>query len=132
MRVIQEFKAFAMRGNVVDLAVGVVIGAAFGRIVSALVDTIVMPVLGMVTSGQNFSDLSLTLGHTLSGSPVLLRYGVFIQSVVDFLLVALVVFMALKALNRLMTPVPVAAPPPAPPRSEILLEEIRDLLKSGR
>ena len=131
MRVINEFKAFAMRGSVVDLAVGVVIGAAFGRIVSALVDTIVMPVLGMVTSGQNFSDLSLTLGHTLSGAPVLVKYGIFIQSVVDFLLVALVVFMALTALNRLLTPVPgVAVAPPPPARAEVLLEEIRDLLKS--
>jgi large conductance mechanosensitive channel len=134
MRVVDEFKAFAMRGNVIDLAVGVVIGAAFGKIVSALVDAIVMPALGMVTSGQNFSDLALTLGLDANGAPVLLKYGVFLQSVVDFLLVALVIFLAVKAINRLMAPpaAPTTAAPPAPPpptREEQLLTEIRDLLR---
>ena len=135
MRFVDEFKAFAMRGNVIDLAVGVVIGAAFGKIVSALVDAIVMPALGMVTSGQNFSELALTLGVDAKGAPVLLKYGVFLQSVVDFLLVALVIFLAVKAINRLMAPpaAPTAAaappPPPAPTREEQLLTEIRDLLR---
>ncbi len=135
MRFIDEFKAFAMRGNVIDLAVGVVIGAAFGKIVSALVDAIVMPALGMVTSGQNFSDLALTLGVDGKGAPVLLKYGVFLQSVLDFLLVALVIFVAVKAINRLVAPPPKPAAPPAPPepsREEQLLAEIRDLLKQDR
>jgi large conductance mechanosensitive channel len=135
MRFVDEFKAFAMRGNVIDLAVGVVIGAAFGKIVSALVDAIVMPALGMVTSGQNFSELALTLGLDAKGAPVLLKYGVFLQSVVDFLLVALVIFLAVKAINRMVAPtaapaVPAATPvPPAPSREEQLLTEIRDLLR---
>ena len=135
MRFMDEFKAFAMRGNVIDLAVGVVIGAAFGKIVSALVDAIVMPALGMVTSGQNFSDLAFTLGVDAKGAPVLLKYGVFLQAVVDFLLVAFVIFIAVKAINRLMAPppkpeVPAAPPgPPMPSREEQLLTEIRDLLR---
>jgi len=135
MRFVDEFKAFAMRGNVIDLAVGVVIGAAFGKIVSALVDSIVMPALGMVTSGQNFSELALTLGLDAKGAPVLLKYGVFLQAVVDFLLVALVIFLAVKAINRLVAPpaapAVAAAPPvpPAPSREEQLLTEIRDLLR---
>ncbi len=135
MRFIDEFKAFAMRGNVIDLAVGVVIGAAFGKIVSALVDAIVMPALGMVTSGQNFSDLAVTLGVDGKGAPVLLKYGVFLQAVLDFLLVALVIFVAVKAINRLVAPPPKPAAPPAPPepsREEQLLAEIRDLLKQDR
>lgn len=132
MRFVDEFKAFAMRGNVIDLAVGVVIGAAFGKIVSALVDAVVMPALGMVTSGQNFSDLAITLGVDGKGAPVLLKYGVFLQAVVDFLLVAFVIFLAVKAINRLMAPPPKAeaAPvPAAPSREEQLLTEIRDLLR---
>ena len=134
MRFVDEFKAFAMRGNVIDLAVGVVIGAAFGKIVSALVDAMIMPALGMVTSGQNFSELALTLGLDANGAPVLLKYGVFLQSVVDFLLVALVIFLAVKAINRLVAPpaAPTTAAPPAPPpptREEQLLTEIRDLLR---
>lgn len=133
MSFIDEFKAFAVRGNVIDLAVGVVIGAAFGKIVSALVDAIVMPALGMVTSGQNFSDLAVALGTDAKGAPVLLKYGVFLQSVVDFLLVALVIFLAVKAINRLVAPPAkpaAAAAPPAPSREEQLLTEIRDLLRS--
>ena len=131
MRFIDEFKSFAMRGNVIDVAVGVVIGAAFGRIVSALVDAIVMPLLGQITSGQDFSDLAVPLGTSADGTPVLLKYGVFIQAVVDFLLVALVIFVAVRAINRLVAPPANPAPPPAPApsREEQLLAEIRDLLK---
>ena len=132
MSFMSEFKSFAMRGNVIDLAVGVVIGAAFGRIVSSLVDAIVMPLLGQVTSGRNFSDLAVTLGTSADGTPVLLKYGLFVQSVVDFLLVAFVIFVAVRAINRLLAPPPApAAPaaPAAPPRQEQLLEEIRDLLR---
>ena len=133
MSFVAEFKSFAMRGNVIDLAVGVVIGAAFGRIVSSLVDAIVMPLLGQVTSGRNFSDLAVTLGTAADGTPVLLKYGLFVQSVVDFLLVAFVIFVAVRAINRLLAPPPAPAAsvaPAAPPRQEQLLEEIRELLKS--
>ena len=124
-----EFKEFAMKGNVVDLAVGVVIGAAFGKIVSSLVENVVMPVVGLLTGGVNFSTLAVTIGSSAKGEPVLLKYGAFIQSVVDFLIVAFVIFLAIKAINRLKKPAPVvvaAAPPP--PRQEVLLEEIRNLL----
>ncbi len=124
-----EFKEFAMKGNVVDLAVGVVIGAAFGKIVSSLVENVVMPVVGLLTGGVNFSTLAVTIGSSAKGEPVLLKYGAFIQSVVDFLIVAFVIFLAIKAINRLKKPAPVvvAAVPP-PPRQEVLLEEIRNLL----
>jgi large conductance mechanosensitive channel len=126
----KEFKEFAMRGNVIDLAVGVVIGAAFGKIVSALVDSVVMPALGVLTSGQNFSDLATQIGTNDKGEAVLLKYGLFVQSIIDFVLVALVIFMAIKAINRLKTPPPAApAAPPAPTKEEVLLTEIRDLLK---
>lgn len=124
----KEFKEFAMKGNVVDLAVGVVIGAAFGKIVSSLVDALIMPLIGVMTSGQNFSDLAVQIGANDKGEPVLLKYGAFIQSLLDFLIIAFVIFLAIKAINRLKSPPPPAAPP-APPKSELLLEEIRDLLK---
>lgn len=125
-----EFKEFAMKGNVVDLAVGVVIGGAFGKIVSSLVDNVVMPVIGKLLGGVNFSDLAISLGMAPDGkTAVLLKYGAFIQSVVDFLIIAFVIFLAIKGLNALKRPAPaapVAAPPP--PRQEVLLEEIRNLL----
>jgi large conductance mechanosensitive channel len=125
-----EFKAFAMRGNVVDLAVGVVIGGAFGRIVSSLVEAILMPVVGLLTAGADFSKLALTIGANAKGEPVLLRYGAFCQSVVDFVIVAFVIFMVVKAINKLQTPPAAAAPAaaPAPSSEQVLLTEIRDLL----
>jgi large conductance mechanosensitive channel len=126
-----EFKEFAMKGNVVDLAVGVIIGAAFGKIVSSLVGDIVMPALGRMIGGINFSDLAVSLGKDPTGKEVLVKYGSFLQTIFDFLIIALVLFIAIKGINRLKTPPAVAeapAPPPAPPRSEVLLEEIRDLL----
>jgi len=122
-----EFKEFAMRGNVIDLAVGVVIGAAFGKIVSALVEGVIMPVVGILTAGNDFSKLAVQIGQNGKGEPLLLRYGVFIQSITDFLIIAFVIFLAIRAINRLKKP-PVAAAPPAPPRQEVLLEEIRNLL----
>ncbi len=123
-----EFKEFAMKGNVVDLAVGVIIGGAFGKIVSSFVGDVVMPALGVVIGGVNFSDLALTLGTGADGkTPVLLKYGAFLQAMFDFLVIALVIFVAIRALNRLKKPDP-AAPPAPPPRSEQLLEEIRNLL----
>jgi len=125
-----EFKQFAVKGNVVDLAVGVVIGAAFGKIISALVENVIMPPLGLALSGVNFSDLALTLATDPSGKPVLLKYGAFIQSVLDFAIIALVLFVAIKGINRLKEPA-VAVEPAAsaePGRQEVLLQEIRDLL----
>jgi large conductance mechanosensitive channel len=121
-----EFKEFAMKGNVVDLAVGVIIGAAFGKIVSSLVGDLVMPALGKVIGGVNFSDLALSLGADPTGKEVLIRYGAFIQTMFDFCVIALVLFMCIKGINRLKKPTEATAAPP--PRSEVLLEEIRDLL----
>jgi len=129
MGIAAEFKAFAMRGNVVDLAVGVIIGGAFGKIVSSCVEAILMPVIGLLTAGSDFSKLALTIGQNAKGEPVLLRYGAFCQSVLDFLIIAFVLFLALKAINRLQTPpAPAPAADPVPSKEEVLLTEIRDLL----
>jgi large conductance mechanosensitive channel len=127
MSLISEFKEFAMRGNVVDMAVGVVIGTAFGKIVSSLVDGVVMPALGMLIGGANFSDLVWTLGTDPNGEPVVIKYGAFIQTIVDFLIIAAAIFVALKAINRLKRPREPAAPA-APPADVALLTEIRDLM----
>ena len=131
MSLASEFREFAMKGNVVDMAVGVIIGAAFGKIVSSLVENVIMPPLGMALSGVNFSDLGWTIGTAPDGKAVLLKYGAFIQTILDFVIIAFVLFMALKGINRLKKPAVPApgAPPPPPPREEVLLEEIRDLLK---
>lgn len=135
MSMLKEFREFAMRGNVVDLAVGVIIGGAFGKIVSSLVGDIFMPVLGVLTGGINFSNMAVTLKSPIDQLPaVQLAYGKFIQASVDFLIVAIAVFFFVKLLNRLkqkQEAAPAApAPPPAPTPSEALLTEIRDLLKS--
>jgi large conductance mechanosensitive channel len=124
-----EFKEFAMKGNVIDLAVGVVIGAAFGKIVAALVADIIMPPIGLIVGGINFTDLAIKLGLDPAGKPVLLKYGDFGQTVLEFLIVAFVIFMMIKAINSLKRPpppAPVVAPPPT--KEEVLLTEIRDLL----
>jgi large conductance mechanosensitive channel len=124
-----EFKEFAMRGNVIDLAVGVVIGGAFGKIVSSLVENVIMPVVGLLTGGVNFSTLAVTIATNAKGEPVLLKYGAFIQAIVDFAIVAFVIFIAIKGINSLKKPAPAAAAAPPPPsRQEVLLEEIRNLL----
>ena len=129
MGLASEFKEFAMKGNVVDLAVGVIIGAAFGKIVSSLVGDVIMPPLGKVIGGVNFSDLAFNMGLDPAGKAVLIKYGSFLQTLFDFVIIALVLFMCIKGINKLKKPVPVVAPPPPPPpRSELLLEEIRDLL----
>jgi large conductance mechanosensitive channel len=125
-----EFKEFAMKGNVVDLAVGVIIGAAFGKIVSSMVGDVFMPMLGKLIGGVNFSDLAIGLGKDPAGKDVLVKYGAFIQTIFDFIIIAFVLFATIKFINRLKkphAPPPEAAPPP-PPKSEVLLEEIRDLL----
>lgn len=124
-----EFKEFAMKGNVVDLAVGVIIGGAFGKIVSSFVGDIVMPLLGKIVGGVDFSSLGASLGMAADGkTEIMLKYGVFLQTVFDFLIVAFAIFMAIKAMNKLKKPAP-GAPPPPPPATEVLLGEIRDLLK---
>ena len=122
-----DFKEFAMKGNVVDMAVGVIVGAAFGRIVSSLVENVIMPPLGMALSGVNFSELATQIGTGPDGKAILLKYGLFLQSVLDFVIIAFVLFLAIRGLNRLKKP-PAAAAPAAPPRQEVLLEEIRNLL----
>ena len=128
MSLMTEFKEFAMRGNVVDMAVGVVIGGAFGKIVSSFVGDIVMPLLGKLVGGVSFTDLAVDLGTSPAGEPVLLKYGAFLQAAFDFLIIAAAIFMAVKAINRLKTPPPPAVAPP-PPADVQLLTEIRDLLK---
>ena len=130
MSIVQEFKSFIMRGNVVDLAVGVVIGTAFGKIVSSLVDAVIMPVVGVLTSGVNFSDLGFILRAAGPDTPaVIIAYGKFIQSCLDFFIVGMVIFMVIKTMNRFM---PKPAPAPKGPSQEELLTQIRDLLKSKK
>ena len=128
MRVIQEFKEFAMKGNVLDMAVGVVIGGAFGKVVSSFVGDVVMPLLGKVVGGVDFGKLALTIGTSAAGEPLLLKYGAFLQAAFDFLIITAAIFMAIKAINKLKTPPP-PAEAPAPPADVALLTEIRDLLK---
>lgn len=130
MSLISEFKQFAMRGNVVDLAVGVVIGAAFGKIVSALVSGIIMPVVGVLVGGVNFADLAITLKQGAEGAePVSLQYGLFVQSMVDFVIIAFAIFIAIKLMNKLQRKQEQAPPAPAEPSAEVkLLTEIRDAL----
>jgi large conductance mechanosensitive channel len=127
MGLAKEFREFAMKGNVIDMAVGVIIGAAFGKIVTSLVEDVIMPPLGHIIGGVNFADLSLALGTDPTGKEVILKYGNFLQITFQFLIVAMVLFMVIRTLNKLKKPDP-AAPPPPPARQEVLLEEIRDLL----
>lgn len=132
MSILSEFKAFAVKGNVVDMAVGIIIGAAFGKIVSSFVGDVVMPPLGVLIGGVDFSDLAIVLkaaeGDTAA---VTLAYGKFIQSVIDFLIVAFAIFMGVKVLNKLKREEAAApAEPPAPTKEQELLSEIRDLLKN--
>ncbi len=129
MSIASEFKEFAMKGNVIDLAVGVIVGAAFGKIVSSFVADVVMPPLGILIGGVNFTDLAANLGTDPKGAPVLLRYGNFLQSIFDFVIIAFVLFIAIRGINVLKKPPADAAAPAAPPRQEVLLEEIRDALR---
>jgi large conductance mechanosensitive channel len=126
MIMMKEFKEFAMKGNVVDLAVGVIIGGAFGKIVSSLVEDVIMPLVGTMLGGLNFAGLTLKIGEAT------LKYGKFLQTCVDFLIIACAIFIAVKLINRLKRGEPAApAAPAVPPRQEVLLEEIRDLLKKS-
>lgn len=140
MGMLREFKEFAVKGNVIDLAVGVIIGAAFGKIVSSLVNDIIMPPIGLILGGKEFDRLRVMLkeetineaGETIAA--VTLNYGSFIQNVVDFIIVAFVIFMAIRTVNKLnrkeeAKPTP---PPVTPPKEEMLLTEIRDLIKMNK
>lgn len=126
MSLASEFKEFVNRGNVMDLAVGVIIGGAFGKIVSSLVEDVLMPVIGLVSGGINFSALAVGT----QAVPDLLKYGKFVQSVIDFLIVAFVIFMLVRSINSMRKPAE-AAPAPGPTADQKLLTEIRDLLARG-
>jgi large conductance mechanosensitive channel len=139
MGMLKEFREFAVKGSVVDLAVGVIIGAAFGKIVNSLVADVIMPPIGLLLGGVDFSSFAVVLKPASvdaagkAVAPVLLKYGVFINTIIEFAIVAFAVFLLVKAINaaRREQPAP-PPPPPAPPREEILLAEIRDLLRAGR
>ena len=140
MSIGKEFKEFAMRGNVVDMAVGIIIGAAFGKIITSFVTDVLMPPLGMIVGGTDFSSLKIMLSEpVISGGKVVapgasLNYGNFIQVTVDFLIIAFAIFMMVKMMNKFMKKSDVPAAPPAPPepsKEELLLTEIRDLLKKN-
>ena len=136
MSMMSEFKTFAMRGNVIDLAVGVIIGAAFGKIVSSLVNDVIMPPIGLILGQVDFSNLFLNLHGSYNtvkeaeaaGAPII-KYGVFVNNVIDFMIVAFVIFLLVRAINQLQKKKE-AAPPPAPTTTEKLLAEIRDELKA--
>jgi large conductance mechanosensitive channel len=131
MGMLKEFKEFAVKGNVVDMAVGIIIGVAFGKIVSSFVSDVVMPPLGMLIGGVDFTDLAVTLKAAEEGAEaVTLKYGAFIQTIFDFIIVAFAIFIAVEVINRLKRKEEIAptAPPP-PSNEEKLLTEIRDLLK---
>jgi large conductance mechanosensitive channel len=132
MKIVDEFKQFAVKGNVVDMAVGVIIGAAFGKIVSSLVADVVMPPLGVLIGGIDFSHFQLVLREAVGPDQpaVTLKYGVFLQAIFDFTIVAIAVFALIKIINTLRRKEEAKpAAPPEPPKQEVLLTEIRDLLK---
>ena len=127
MSIVREFREFAVKGNVVDLAVGVIIGAAFGKIVASVVGDVVMPLVGVLIGGFDFKGLAVQIGDAK------IQYGNFLQNVVDFIIIAWAIFLAVKVINRLKrSEEDKPAAPPTPPRQEQLLEEIRDLLKRGQ
>ena len=132
MSMMTEFRDFAMRGNVVDMAVGIVIGGAFGKIVSSFVADVLMPPIGLALGGVDFSDLALTLKEASGDvAAVTLNYGAFIQTVIDFVIIAFAIFMVVKAMNNLKKKEEAAPPPPPKPSEEVtLLTEIRDLMKN--
>ncbi len=128
MSILKEFKEFAMRGSVVDLAVGIIIGAAFGRIVSSVVNDVIMPPIGLLVGGVDFSSLAITLKDAVPPAPaVVIKYGVFLNTIIDFVIVAFAIFLMIRAINSFKKKE--AAVPAPPPRQEVLLTEIRDLLK---
>ena len=132
MGMLKEFKEFAVKGNVVDMAVGVIIGGAFGKIVTSLVGDVIMPPIGVAMGGVDFSSLSIIVQEAIDKKPaVVISYGKFLQTVIDFIIIAFVIFMAIKGINSLKKKeAEAAAAPAAPPNQEVLLAEIRDLLKN--
>lgn len=140
MSMLKEFKEFAMRGNVVDMAVGIIIGGAFGKIVSSIVADVIMPPIGLLTGGVTFTDLKLILKEpvldaagAVTTAAVSINYGNFIQVTIDFLIIAMAIFMMIKAMNRMKKKEEVApAAPPVPTKEEVLLAEIRDILKEKK
>ncbi len=133
MSLMKEFREFAMRGNVVDMAVGIIIGSAFGKIVSSVVNDVLMPPIGLLLGGVDFSGFAVTLKSAAGEAPsVAIRYGTFINAVIDFLIVAFVLFVVIKVMNTLRLKKEAEPPAPAKPSSqEVLLSEIRDLLKKS-
>jgi len=131
MSMMQEFKKFAMRGNVMDMAIGIVIGAAFGKIVSSIVADVIMPPIGMILGGVDFASLAITLKEGSEGvEPVLLKYGVFLNTVIDFVIIAFAIFMVVKGINSMKKKEEEKpAAQPAPSKEELLLAEIRDELR---
>lgn len=129
MKIVDEFKEFAMRGNVIDLAIGVIMGAAFAPIVSTLVENIIMPPIGYLLAGIDFSQLAVSIPTPTD--PVLIKYGVFLNALIKFMITAFAIFLLVKAINRMQKPKVETAPPP-PSASEVYLKEIRDLLASRR
>lgn len=135
MGIVKEFREFAVKGNVMDMAVGIIIGAAFGKIVSSFVGDVIMPPIGLLLGGVDFSDLTIVLKEAVGEAPaVVLGYGKFIQTVVDFAIVAFAIFAAIKAINTLKRKEEEKPPvaPPAPTKEELLLAEIRDILKAQK
>jgi large conductance mechanosensitive channel len=139
MGFIQEFKTFATRGNVLDMAVGIIIGGAFGKIVSSFVEDVIMPPIGLLLGGVDFSNLKIVLKRAVldaqgavSSPEVSLNYGVFINTVINFLIVAFAIFLLIKAVNRFYKKEETPVAPPAPTKEEELLAEIRDILKKGK
>lgn len=138
MKFLDEFKAFALKGNVVDMAVGIIIGGAFGKIVSSIVNDVIMPPIGLLVGGVNFTDLKIVMKEAVADVPaVTINYGNFVQVTIDFLIIAFAIFMVIKFMNNLSKKkeVAVEAPPPDPPapsKEEELLSEIRDLLKKQK
>ncbi len=134
MGMMKEFKEFAVRGNVMDMAVGIIMGGAFGKIVSSFVGDVIMPPIGVLLGGVDFSNLALTVKEAVGKAPaVVIGYGKFIQTVIDFVIIAFAIFVVIKAINSLKRKEAEApAAPPAPPAQEVLLAEIRDLLKERR
>ncbi|MBA4368836.1 MAG: large conductance mechanosensitive channel protein MscL [Desulfobacterium sp.] len=133
MSIMKEFKEFAIKGNVIDMAVGIIIGAAFGKIVSSFVGDVVMPPIGVLIGGIDFTNLAFTVKEAAGGSPaVVISYGKFIQTVVDFTIIAFTIFIAIKGINSLKRKEEKAVEASAPPAQEVLLAEIRDLLKERK
>ncbi|MDD2284055.1 MAG: large-conductance mechanosensitive channel protein MscL [Paludibacter sp.] len=138
MKFIDEFKAFALKGNVVDMAVGIIIGGAFGKIVSSIVNDVIMPPIGLLVGGMNFTDLKFVMKEAIADAPaVTLNYGNFLQVTFDFLIIAFSIFMVIRFMNNLTKKKEAVAEvtppaPPAPSKEEVLLTEIRDLLKKQK